>query len=143
VPARYDHVRPTAVDHPDGVYRVVGVDESGVTLLRVASPDGRRVHTGELVRVDGREFDGFAPAENPDGNRPLGAAVASALSLGYWSVRAFGTELAAHPPATAVAFGLLLAGAFGGRVVTLPNPAFGWMVLVGSLWLAYVGSGRL
>lgn len=138
----YDHVRPIDADPPDGIYRVVGTDRETVTLLRVADADGRRVTTGEVVAVDRGDLDGFAPAENPDGNRPLGAAVASKLELTYWSVRVFVGQLAARPLSTAVATTLVLTGALGEGVVPLPDVILGGLIAAGSLGLAYVGSGR-
>jgi hypothetical protein len=141
-PSVYDHVRPTD-DHPAGVYRVVGVGEERVTLLRVTDADGRRVHTGELRTVDRAAFAEFEPAENPDEGGSLLAAVAGAPSTAYWSLRAFGQQLAAHPIPAAVALALVAAGALGDAVVSLPNPVFGLLILAGSLGLAYVGSGAL
>jgi hypothetical protein len=142
-PATYDHLRPTDADLPDGVYRVVGTGETTVTLLRVADADGRRVATGEVVAVDRADLDGFEPVGNPDGNRPVGAAVASRLRTAYWSVRAFGRQLLAHPLASAAALALVLVGTGGDGVVPLPDVALGVSILLGSLGLAYVGSGRL
>lgn len=135
----FDHVRPTDAVYPDGVYRVVGTSDEAATLLRVADADGRRTNTGEIIAVGSDELDGFDPAENPDGNRPLGSAVASTLETLYWSGRAFGRELAAHPLPTAGAAALVLVGYVG----PLPDVALGASVLVGILGLAYIGSGRL
>jgi len=79
-----DHLRPTGdgpVDRnlPPGVYRVVGTPEDGVTLLRVADADGRRVHTGEVHTVTLSDLDDFEPAENPDENRSLASSVVGQL----------------------------------------------------------------
>ncbi|WP_313691488.1 hypothetical protein [Halorarum halobium] len=140
-PAVYDHFRPADADHPDGVYRVVGAGERGVTLLRVGDARGRRVNTGELLRLDA--LDGFESAENPDGNRRAGDVVASTVKTAYWSVRAFVQQLVANPlPATA-ALAFVVVGAAGEGIVPLPDVAFGGLIVVGSLGLAYVGSGRL
>lgn len=136
------HVTPASADAPDGVYRVVGAREDAVTLLRVGDADGRRVHTGELHAVSESAFAGFEPAPNPDGNRPLRTALTTRLSLPYWSLRAVLAQLSAHPIPAAVASAFVLAGAFGGRFVPLPDAAFGLSVLLGSLALASVGSGR-
>lgn len=141
-PSVYDHLQPTDIDYPDGTYRVVGTSEEAVTLLRVADADGRRVNTGEIVTVDSDELDGFEPAENPDGNRPLGAVVTSKLEMTYWSVRVFVQQLATHPLPTAVAVTLVVVGSFGERVLPLPEIVLSGLILVGSLGLAYVGSGR-
>ncbi|QLK25614.1 hypothetical protein HYG81_16250 [Natrinema zhouii] len=138
-----DHVRPTDGDYPDGIYRVVGTSEGAVTLLRVGDADGRRVNTGEIVTVSVGDLEAFEPAENPDGNRPFGATVASQLEMGYWSLRVFGQQLAAHPFPTAIAGLLVLAGVAGERITLLPEPALTALILAGSLGLAYIGSGRL
>lgn len=142
-PSAYEHFRPTAADYPDGIYRVVGARDGSVTLLRVGDADGRRVNSGELVTVDSDKFDGFARAENPDGNRPLGTAAASRAKMLYWSVRTFVGQLAAHPIPAAAGVALVAIGLFGDRIAGVPDAALGALILVGSLGLAYVGSGRL
>ncbi|SEQ46989.1 hypothetical protein [Natrinema salaciae] len=142
-PTLRDHVRPTDSDYPSGIYRVVGTSDETVTLLRVGNADGRRVTTGEIVRVGRDELEGFEPAENPDGTRPLAAVVASKLEMAYWAVRVFGRQLAAQPLPSAVAVAVLATGYFGDRLVSLPDVVPGVLILVGSLGLAYVGSGRL
>jgi hypothetical protein len=129
VPRLGDHHRPTDADERAGVYRVVGADGDGVTLLRVGDDDGRRVHTGELTRV--RSLDGFAPADAPSGG--------ATTNLTYWTARAFAAELAARPAASAVALALVAAGA----VADLPGPLGAVALVAGSLGAAYVGSGRL
>ncbi|QLG27753.1 hypothetical protein HUG10_09385 [Halorarum halophilum] len=142
-PSVDDHLRPTDADYPDGTYRVVGTDGNGVTALRVGAADGRRVHTGELHAIAREDLAGFEPVGSPDGNRPLGVAVASMLETGYWSVRVFGQQLAAHPLPAAVALALVLVGFVGEDVLRLPETVAGVVLLVGSLGLVYVGSGRL
>jgi hypothetical protein len=114
-----------------------------VTLLRVTDADGRRAHTGELVSVDADAFDGFAATDPPVADRSLGTTVASSLATGYWSVRAFGGELCAHPLPTAVAVAVALVGVVGAAATSLPGALVGGLLLAGSLALAYVGSGRL
>ncbi|MFC6769633.1 hypothetical protein [Natrinema soli] len=138
-----DHVRPTDDDYPDGIYRVVGTNEGAVTLLRVGDADGRRVNTGEIVTVSDDDLEGFAPAENPDGNRPLGATVASNVKMGYWSLRAFGQQLVARPLPVAVAVVLVLVGFVGEGVAPVPEVVLTVAVIAGSLGLAFIGSGRL
>lgn len=133
-----DHVRPTD-DYPDGIYRVVGTSDEGVTLLRVGDADDRRVTTGELPTVDHDEFAGFAPAEHPE--KP--SARVRRRVAGGGGVRVFVRQLIAHPRPTAVATALVLAGGSGDRTVSLPDVAFGGLLLAGGLALAYVGSGRL
>jgi hypothetical protein len=134
-PALSDHRRTGGPTHPPGTYRVVGTDERRVTLLRVADEAGRRVHTGEVVRVARADLDAFAPAEAPPDDR----SPAGVVALGYWSVRAFAGELAARPRVTVAALTLVVVGSVG----PFSAPLAGSLVLAGSLLLAYVGGGRL
>jgi len=146
-----DHLRPAADDEhdsagpdvPDGVYRVVGTPDDRVTLLRVGDADGRRVHSGTVVSVDHDALDGFVPAENPDGNRPVSAAITSLGRSIYWSLRAFAGSLAANPVPAAAAFAILLLGQFGERLLGISDGLQGALIVGGALTLAYVGSGRL
>jgi len=139
-PAVYDHVfPPDDAGCPPGVYRVVGVTDGSVTLLRVADGDGRRVATGETLTVERDAFAAFTPAPNPDGSRSF-EAVADA---GYWSVRAFVRQLRARPLRSGPAIAAVLFGVGGDRFLDLPAPAFTVLVLAGSLALAALGSGRL
>lgn len=142
-PDPHEHFKPVNFDVSDGIYRVVGSDEETVTLLRVADANERRIHTGEVVTVSLDEFTGFAPAENPDGNRPFGATLASNLEMGYWSVRTFTQQLALNPLPSLVAMTLVIVGILGDQILSLPDVVFGGLVLLGSLGLAYVGGGRL
>lgn len=142
-PEPYEHFRPEESDVPDGIYRVVGRDDRTVTLLRVADADERRAHTGETVTVTLEEFDGFGPAENPDGDRPYEGVLVSNLEMRYWSARAFVQQLAVNPRLSAVALTLVFAGVFGDRVLSLPDFVFSGLILLGSLSLAYIGGGRL
>ncbi|MFA9516868.1 hypothetical protein ACERIT_06580 [Halopenitus sp. H-Gu1] len=141
-PDLYAHYKATDVDIPAGVYRVVGRGEASVTLLRVGEPDERRVHTGELVTVDLETIDNLRPCENPDGNRPIGEAIKSKFEAGYWSLRVFIQQLAANLLPTTIALLLILGGKFGDQLISLPDVVFGGFILVGSLGLAYIGSGR-
>lgn len=142
-PALYDHHSPINSEYSAGVYRVVGVNEEGVTLLRVANSDGTRLHTGIIISVSECEFNGFAPAENPDGNRSIWDAAVSSGEMLYWSVRVFAQQLAQHRLKTGGALALLATGYFGEGVLPLPNPILTAMILVGSLGLAYIATGRL
>jgi len=142
-PSVYDHYRMKDAGYTDGIYRVVGTDDETITLLRVGDTDRRRVSTGELITVSRNELDGFERAENPDGNRPLGEVVASVPETAYWSVRVFVGELVAHPLPAAVALGIVLIGSLGEGVVPIPDIGLGVLIIVGSLGLAYVGSGQL
>lgn len=137
----HDHVRIADDRHPPGVYRVVGVGDGTVTLLRVGDSDGRRVHTGELLTVDVDAFDSFEPAENPAENRGLTPGLASLPTVAYWSVRAFGRQLMDQPVPAAAAGTVLVVGFVGDAFLPLPDLVFGALILVGSLGLAYVGSG--
>ena len=135
--------RDDDAEYADGVYRVVGTDDGRVTLLRVADADGRRAHTGEVVRVDREALRGFEPAAEPAERRSLRTVGASALETAYWSGRAFVQEVAAHPLPSTVALALVVVGFAGDGVVPVPEVVLGTSILVGSLALAYVGSGRL
>jgi hypothetical protein len=138
-----DHCRPIDGDYPDGIYRVVGTGRDTVTLLRVGDADGRRINTGEIVTVSERELEAFEPAENPDGNRPLGAALASSLEMVYWRFRTFGGQLAAHPLSTIVAAALVAVGYVGDSGGPLSEPVASVVLFVGAIGLATVGSGYL
>jgi hypothetical protein len=142
-PAVYDHLRPTDGEVPDGIYRVVGTGEETVTLLRVGDADERRVNTGAVHRVARDDLDGFARAENPDGNRSGEAMLVGAVEVLYWSVHAFGRRLLRKPLPTTAALALVAAGALGDVFVSAPDPLFDVLLLVGALGLTLVGGGRL
>ncbi|WP_255152917.1 hypothetical protein [Halorarius halobius] len=142
-PDPHEHFKPVNVDISDGIYRVVGSDEGTVTLLRVADANERRIHTGEVVTVSLDEFTGFTPAENPDGNRPLGATLTSHLEMGYWSIRVFLQQLASNLIPATIAMTLVIVGVFGDQILSLPDVVFGGLILLGSLGLAFIGGGRL
>ena len=142
-PSVYDHFSPTDTDYPDGTYRVVGTSGEGVTLLRVADADSRRINTGEIITVSYDDLDGFDSAENPDGNRPLGSALTSGVETVYWSLRVFVQQLAAHPLLTVLAFAFISAGYFGEVITPLPEVVLDILTIIGALGLAYIGSGRL
>lgn len=74
---------------PDGVYRVVGAGDP-IALLRVTDADGRRRHTGDLVRAPPHAIDSeFEPAADPDAGLSPVRSVRNQLSGLYWSVRRF------------------------------------------------------
>lgn len=122
---------------------MVGVDEETVTLLRVGDARGRRVNTGEIVRVTHEELDGFEVAENPDGDFSLVGALVSAPETTCWSVLSFAKEVRSHPLPSVGALALVLTGYLGDGMVPLPDAALSVLFFVGVLGLAYVGSGRL
>ena len=142
-PSVYDHYRTTDSGYEEGIYRVVGTDDETVRLLRVGDADGRRVNTGKLITVSRNELDGFEKAENPDENRSLSEKFLSVPETAYWSIRVFARELVAHPLPAAVALGLVLIGSLGEGIVPIPDIGLGALIFVGSLGLAYVGSGRM
>jgi len=137
VPDPHDHLRPTDGGLPGGVYRVVGTGDP-VALLRVADADGRRVHTGVVVRVDREELSAFESVATP-GDR--GRDPKKVVELTYWTGRVFVGQLAANPLPTVVAVALVAVGA-AGDAVGLPDVVAGLLVLLGSLGLGYVASGR-
>ena len=142
-PSVYDHLQPSGADYPDGIYRVVGEDGGVVTLLQVGDADGRRVNRGSVVSVRADELDGFTPARNPDGTRPLRAALRSRFGMVYWSIRVFLGQVVAHPIPATIAILLILVGFLGEGVLPVPDSFRGGLIIVGSLGLAYVGRGRL
>ncbi|MFC6965250.1 hypothetical protein ACFQL7_28555 [Halocatena marina] len=143
-PKLYEHFKSEGFDVPDGIYRVVGRDgEATVTLLRVADVDERRAYTGEIVTTSLEELESLTLTENPDGNLPLRTVLTSNVDMIYWSLRVFIQQLAANPFPTTVAVTLVAVGAFGEQIFSLPEIVFSSFVLLGSLGLAYVGSGRL
>jgi hypothetical protein len=147
-PAPYDHYRladadVVPADATPGIYRVVGTDDESVTLLRVTDGDGRRRHTGELLTIDDETLSAFEPTENPDGNRALGATIASQLDGLVWQLRAFGQSLADRPVLSTAAGIVLAAGLVGEQFVAGPDWWFGVAVFAGSLGLAAIGSHLL
>ncbi|SFK59046.1 hypothetical protein SAMN04487950_0061 [Halogranum rubrum] len=65
-PRPYDHVRSEGTPVDAGTYRVVGVADDRVTLLRVADASGKRVHVGQVVYVSLEEYGRLEAASNPD-----------------------------------------------------------------------------
>ena len=142
-PTIYDHFFASDTDYRDGIYRVVGTDEERVTLLQVGDADDQRVNTGKTITVSYDDLSDFESAENPDGNRPVGAAVRSQLEMVYWSLRIFVQQLAAHPLISLLAIAVILVGNFGEGTVPLPDLAYGVLIIIGAFGLAYTGSGHL
>ncbi|AZH26294.1 hypothetical protein [Haloplanus aerogenes] len=70
--------------------------------------------SGHVAPTDADAIEEFDRVDAPTPTRSLEARAASAVETGYWSLRAFGRELRAHPRATTV---------------------FGAFVLVGGGWL--------
>lgn len=138
-----DHLRATDGDYPPGIYRVVGTSEETVTLLRVGDADGRRITTGEVVTVDDAALEAFEPADDPDGNRPLKAAVTSELKMVYWRIRVFVEQLIAHPVPATVAATLVAVGYVGDTFGPVSDAVASVLLFVGVVGLAYVGSGSL
>jgi hypothetical protein len=139
-PSVFDHVSSDETDHPDGIYRVVGTSDDGVTLLRVGDADGRRRNTGVLLTVGDDEFERFDAAGNPDGNRPAGVAVTSAAMAAYWSGRILIGRLADRPRSVVVAVALVSLGVVGNGT-SVPDPVVDILLIGGVLVLAYAGRG--
>ena len=142
-PTIYDHFFASDTDYPEGIYRVVGTGEESVTLLQVGDADDQRVNTGKIITVSYGDLVDFESAENPDGNRSVGAAVRSQLEMIYWSFCVFVQQLAANPLPSLLAIAVILVGNFGEGIVPLPDAAYGVLVIIGALGLAYTGSGHL
>ncbi|WP_053948873.1 hypothetical protein [Halolamina sediminis] len=103
-PAVYDHYRLTEGADAGAAFRVVGVDEKRVTLLRVTDTDGNRAATGDLRHVaHDRLGPAFAPANNPDPRFETPDYLAGLLLVG-------GIALAAHPAGDRVGGAILAAG---------------------------------
>jgi hypothetical protein len=142
----YDHYRATeSTGLREGVYRVVGVneDEDTVTLLLVADADGERIHTGKTISVKHSQLDEVETASNPDADRSSVDAIASVPETAYWSVHAFADQAASRPFLSSVALASVVFGFLGGGVAFLSDSSSGLLILVGSLALMYVGSGRI
>jgi len=149
-PAVYDHLRAadgaatagTDIDAAlvPGVYRVVGLDERTVTLLRVGDADGRRVNVGEVGVVDRDALASFEPADNPDGNRPLGEKARRFAETLVWNLRAFVAGLRAHPVLAVAALALVVVGHQGHRVLTVPGSWLTAVYFLGVLGVVYLGT---
>lgn len=84
-----EHYRATAPTREDGVYRVVGAGDP-IALLRVTDADGRRRHTGELLRVSPSAVaNEFEADDDPDAGFSPVRSVQNQLTGLYWSVRKF------------------------------------------------------
>lgn len=102
-PAVYDHYRTTGSAEAGELFRVVGVDDERVTLLRLTE-DGERVATGDLRQVDRAEFEAaFEPGENPDPKYGAFDYLAALFAVG-------GVAVAAASPDDRLS-GVVLAGA--------------------------------
>ena len=149
-PAVYDHLRAadgaatagTDIDAAlvPGVYRVVGLDERTVTLLRVGDADGYRVNTGEVTAVERDSLAAFDPADSPDGNRPLGEKLRRAAGTLGWNVRAFVAGLVARPLLAALAVALVVVGHQGHRVLSVPESWLTAVYFLGVLGVVYLGA---
>jgi hypothetical protein len=140
----YDHFQVSSGDYPNGIYRVVGVGEDTVTLLKIGDEDGRRVHTGEIITLELDEVEKLDRVTDPEPNQRTSAVVKSVLETGYWSLRVFARELAKHPIPTVIAAVFVLLGYSGGGILpSFSSTVSGLLVILGSLGLAYIGSGRL
>ncbi|ELZ29233.1 hypothetical protein C475_03414 [Halosimplex carlsbadense 2-9-1] len=141
----YDHVRPPASSVATdaalspGVYRVVGVDEGTVTLLRVGDADGYRVNTGAVATVDRDALAAFEPADNPDGDRPVGEKIRRTAETLVWNLRAFVAGLLAHPVLAVAALALVVVGHQGHRVLSVPEPWLTAVYFLGVLGVVYLG----
>jgi hypothetical protein len=134
-PDVYDHVRPIDDALEPGVYRVVGTDADGVTLLQVAGPDGTRRHTGTVVTVDRDDLSAVEPAENPDGSLSVGAWIAGQLTGFYWSLRVLAGTVRERPIPGTVALAAMAVGLFGDPLVPLPDAGDVLLFLAGALGL--------
>jgi hypothetical protein len=140
----YDHFQVSSGDYPNGTYRVVGVGEETITLLKIGDEDDRRVHTGKIIIIRSDEVEELDQVEGPELSKRTSAAVKSVLETGYWSSRVFARELAKHPTPTVIAAVFVLLGYFDvGILPSFSSTVSGLLIIIGSLGLAYIGSGRL
>jgi len=103
-PTVYDHYRLTDGSDAGAVFRVVGVDDERVTLLRITDTEGNREATGELRHVAHDRLDrAFAPADNPDPRFETPDYLAGLLLVG-------GIALAVHPAGDRVGGAILAVG---------------------------------
>lgn len=142
-PSVYDHYRLADMEYEDGIYRVVGVDDSTVTLLRVGESDGRRTNTGEVITVDIKVIENSEVSENPDGNPRASGVLWSVPKTAYWSAIAFIKEASSHPIRASVGIAFLAVGYFGEGTLPVPDMVLGILILIGGMSLAYVGSGKV
>ena len=131
------HVRVDGTTYSDGIYRVVGASEERITLLKVGTVDGRRVHTGLVVDLRPDQVAQLPDAPNPDGNRPVHERLTRLTESVYWGTRTFVRTVFAHPLPATGAGGVLLLGLVG----PLPEAVADLLVLGGAIGLAAVGSG--
>lgn len=121
----YDHLRAGPDDPiPAGVYRVVGADGDGATLLAVADGDGRRGNTGRIERVDAATVDALAPAGNPD--------------TGLGRLRQVPKAYRAHSKTTAAAVAAVLVGLLARRNLVLDPDLGETLLIAGAAVLAVV-----
>lgn len=111
-PAVFDHVLSDEDSDalPAGTYRVVGVSETTVALLRVGSPSASRVHIGEVRHVPIETYRFLPPAENPDNGAAIGtvlAIVGTAIMLA--GIFTSAPQLVAVSTNVFVFFGVLIA----------------------------------
>lgn len=104
-PEVYDHYRPagdrTEAGEADPVFRVVGVADDEVTLLRITDDTGTRRATGDLRHVLLDRLEGeFVPAANPDSGLEPIEYLAALFVVG-------GAILVAHPGFEALSGALL------------------------------------
>lgn len=118
-PAPYEHYRPTDGTADPGVYRVVGLDDETVTLLRVTDGDGGRLHGGGIDTVGrARLSEEFVAVANPDEGGDRLTRALSGVGVGFLVVAGLswlGVLTTPATPGTLVTIGLLLVAA--GRVV--------------------------
>lgn len=81
-----EHVEYSGSGHAPGVYRVVGIDEESVTLLRVTDGDGTRRATGAVVTVE-RPLVDFQSAPDPDAGIDPVRWLRNQLQGAVWELR--------------------------------------------------------
>ncbi len=138
----YDHFRvDEGAPLPAGVYRVVGLGDDRVTLLRVGDAAGRRVHTGHVERVPRADVETFERTDSPDPTGPR-AALSGVVGGLVLTARLAPSRAAARPLQTAAGVASLLVAYAGPAVAAgLPGYVLTGAEVLGVLLLAAVLAG--
>lgn len=122
---------------PAGVYRVVGLEEGRVALLRVADDEGARVHTGAVERVDADALAALEPADAPATS--LVATLASGLLAGFRQVP---RNVRARPVQSGLGAALVVVAAVGPSAIQgVPAAAFVVANVLGAVLVGAAAAG--
>jgi hypothetical protein len=122
-----DHLRvatsqaPAAGTLQAGVFRVVGGDATAVTLLRVAGPEGKRLHTGAVTRLSRDSLSGLTVVGDPDASPPLGRRISGLAEGLRWQVSVVASAVKTNPATGIAGLALLALGFVGEDLLSLPR----------------------